>query len=150
MSGTLRESNEYYIWHDMKRRCEDRRRKEYHRYGGRGVRVCDRWRLSFRDFLQDVGPRPTPGHSLDRFPNQNGDYEPGNVRWATQKEQTRNRKSNTYLTCGGETMLMMDWTKRTSFGHGMIRTRLRLGWTEEETLSIPRGVSRKAYYRGTH
>jgi hypothetical protein len=83
---------EYRAWWNMIRRCERRAQttaRDWRRYGGRGICVCDRWRNSFEAFLADVGPRPGPGYSLDRIEN-NGNYEPGNVRWTTAKEQARN------------------------------------------------------------
>lgn len=78
-------------WRDIKTRCYNPRSPTYQYYGARGVRMCDRWRESFADFLADVGPRPTPMHSLDRIDNDKG-YEPGNVRWATADQQRRNQR----------------------------------------------------------
>lgn len=91
---TIRRNNSknlaYGCWQSMKKRCNNPKDPFYHRYGGRGIKVCDRWQQSFRDFLSDVGPRPSKTYTLDRIDND-GDYEPGNVRWATPKEQTANR-----------------------------------------------------------
>lgn len=75
----------------MKGRCYTPSTSHFELYGGRGVRVCEQWRGSFETFLADVGRKPTPKHSLDRI-DTNGHYEPGNVRWATQKEQIANRR----------------------------------------------------------
>lgn len=83
-------SPEYRSWSGMKNRCTDPQSHSWHNYGGRGIRVCDRWLASFESFLADVGYRPK-GHSLDRI-DVNGYYEPGNVRWALPKEQARNRR----------------------------------------------------------
>ena len=86
-------SKEYRAWLNMRDRCYDPKSNRYSRYGGRGIKVCDRWLGSFEAFLEDVGPAPSKFHSIDRE-KVDGDYEPGNVRWATPKEQANNR-SNT-------------------------------------------------------
>lgn len=78
-------------WHSMIRRCHDPEHPSYFDYGARGITVCDRWRESFVRFVVDMGPKPTPTHSLDRI-NNDGDYEPGNVRWATRAEQRANQR----------------------------------------------------------
>lgn len=83
----------YRSWAMMVARCTNPRVDNYAFYGGRGIKVCDRWR-DFASFLADMGERPSLAHSLDRWPNRDGDYEPGNARWATSKEQARNTKSN--------------------------------------------------------
>jgi hypothetical protein len=83
---------EFVAWLSMRRRCSDPNRKDYDRYGGRGISVCDRWNTSFENFLADVDRKPTPQHSLDRYPDNDGDYQPGNVRWATRIEQRRNQR----------------------------------------------------------
>lgn len=85
-------SAEYICWTGMKQRCLNSGHDSYPRYGGRGIRVCDRWLASFEDFLADMGRKPTPAHSIDRE-NNDGNYEPGNCRWATGVEQQANRGS---------------------------------------------------------
>jgi hypothetical protein len=85
----------YKLWEQMRQRCENPRNKDYRWYGARGIAVCERWQ-TFVNFVSDVGARPD-GTSIDRFPNRNGDYGPGNTRWATASQQTRNR-SITMLT----------------------------------------------------
>lgn len=82
-------------WDRMKQRCNDPKRTEYPRYGGRGIKVCPRWNESFEAFRDDIGERPA-GTSLDRYPNPDGDYEPGNCRWATPKEQRNNRSKDPF------------------------------------------------------
>jgi hypothetical protein len=77
----------------MKYRCYNPAAQSYQYYGALGVTVCERWRSDFAAFLHDMGPRPGPGYSIDRFPNNSGNYEPGNCRWATAKEQARNRRA---------------------------------------------------------
>lgn len=75
----------------MINRCERPTYRGWHRYGGRGITICERWRISFENFFADMGERPTPKHSLDRYPNNDGNYEPANCRWATKKQQSENR-----------------------------------------------------------
>ena len=84
-------SRVYRIWRDMLSRCHNENYPERHLYGGRGIEVCERWRYSFENFLADMG-EPAPELSIDRFPNKDGNYEPGNCRWATAKEQAGNRR----------------------------------------------------------
>ena len=81
---------EYMAWYNLTRRCCDARHQDFARYGGRGIRVCERWRFDFMASLSDMGPRPSPAHSIDRRDNDGG-YEPGNCRWATRSQQQRNK-----------------------------------------------------------
>jgi hypothetical protein len=93
--GDLRqtETPEYRAWLNMRQRCNNPNANNYKHWGGRGIRVCDRWNESFENFLADMGPRPTTVHSLDRI-DVDGDYEPDNCRWALPKEQATNKRAN--------------------------------------------------------
>lgn len=97
----MRNTSEYQIWINMRRRCRDPNCEVYKDYGGRGIKVCDEWNESFETFYRDVGPRPSKEHSLDRK-NTNGDYEPNNCRWATWEEQANNRRNNRPLIVDGK------------------------------------------------
>lgn len=84
-------STEYNSWCNMLQRCTNRKRPRWRDWGGRGIKVCDRWR-KFKNFLEDMGRKPGPNYSIDRFPDNNGNYEPGNCRWATWQEQVANQR----------------------------------------------------------
>mgnify|MGYP001612801906 FL=1 len=86
-------SSEYTIWSGIKQRCHNPKSPNYFKYGGRGIKVCELWRSSFEAFYSYVGDRPSKEYSLDRFPNNDGNYEPGNTRWATREEQRANTRA---------------------------------------------------------
>lgn len=106
LSGTA----ECSIWRDMKRRCLDPRRPAWDSYGGRGITVCDRWLEKFENFYEDMGPRPTALHTLDRVDND-GPYSPENCKWATRKVQARNRRSSAKYTALGRTLTIAEWAE---------------------------------------
>lgn len=125
----------FYTWASMLRRCTYSWDQAYPSYGGRGIKVCDRWRKSFYSFIEDMGEKPA-GMTLDRIDN-NGNYEPGNCRWATAKTQTRNRRNTRRLTYGGETRSLTEWAETKGISIATIRSRLRWGWSDEAALSTP-------------
>lgn len=128
---------EYAAWVRMVRRCENPRHRAYPFYGGRGISVCDRWRMSYRLFLEDMGRRPSPGHSLDRV-DVDRNYEPGNVRWATKVEQMRNMRSNRWVTVRGERMTLAEAIERHSVvSRKAVEARLKSGWDEERAICAP-------------
>jgi len=103
-SRRRKETPTYKTWRNMTQRCSNPNANDYKSYGGRGIRVCDRWLgpTGFICFLHDVGERPSPGHSIDRFPDNDGNYEPGNVRWATLDQQLANRRKSISLQTATE------------------------------------------------
>lgn len=123
--------NCYTSWVSMRTRCKNRFHKAYHRYGGRGIKICKRWD-DFQNFLADMGMRPE-GMELDRI-NNDGDYEPSNCRWATCKQQGRNRNNNRILTVGGESRCLSEWSELTGTKKTTIRERLRRRWSEKEAI----------------
>lgn len=131
-------SPEYQTWCNMIARCEKPNRPDYKHYGGRGIRVCARWRGSFEAFLDDMGPKPFPKASIDRK-DHNGDYCPENCIWTTQKRQTRNCRDNRYLTFNGKTQCLADWADEIGVLAGTLHSRLyRHGWTVEQALTLPK------------
>lgn len=116
----------YVRWQAMISRCHSETNSSYWRYGARGVQVCDRWRESFSNFLVDMGEIP-PGMSLDRFPNYAGNYEPGNVRWATSKEQARNTRRNHLHTINGETKCLAEWCEILNVPWSTVKKRVSAG-----------------------
>ena len=138
---------EYQIWSNMKGRCFTPSANFYERYGGRGVTVCDRWKNSFSDFYDDMGERPGPRYSLDRYPNKDGNYEPGNVRWATDVDQANNRSNNRIVEYLGQTMTLTEAARAsgTSLNEASIRYRLDdLGWDIVAALETPSRYRRAA------
>jgi hypothetical protein len=135
MTQTFRETRrrpEYTVWSSMRARCRDLKNK---RYGGRGIGVCNRWD-SFAAFLSDMGPRPSSKHSIDRKDND-GNYTPENCRWATRKEQMANMSRNRRLTFKGETMLLIEWERRTGLNGATIQSRIDAGMSVEDALTLP-------------
>ena len=123
----------YCSWQSMLKRCRNPRTVQWKWYGGRGIKVCERW-LSFETFLADMGERPA-GASLDRIDND-GNYEPGNVRWATRYEQAMNRRCVLRLTAAGVCLTVVEWSSRTGIKKGTIRMRLLRGWPVERAIGI--------------
>lgn len=105
-----KKSPELMCWRKLQDRCYRSKDKEYHCYGGRGITVCERWRASFQAFLDDMGPRPSPNHSIDRI-DVNGPYSPENCRWATRYVQARNTTFNIHIEIDGRCEILHDWFK---------------------------------------
>lgn len=138
---------EWHIWSSLRRRCFD---LSHPHYGGRGIQVCERWANSFEAFLEDMGPRPTARHSIDRIDN-NGNYEPSNCRWATATQQCRNTRVNRLLPFNGEMLCLADVAERVGISSGTLAHRLGDGWSIEDALNTPvRRMSRKAHKGVSH
>lgn len=133
---------EFTIWKTMIARCHNPESTGYHKYGARGICVCDRWHNSFEAFLADMGRRPSKAHSIDRKDN-NGNYEPGNCRWATATEQARNRRNSKTMTLNGQTMTVAAWSEITGLGDFLLYGRLRHGWSDERALTTPKGKDKR-------
>lgn len=132
----------WYTWAGMIGRCTNSTNYGYPWYGGRGIKVCDRWqgKDGFVNFLADMGERPV-GMSIDRI-NVNGDYEPGNCRWADSKQQSRNRENTIRLTARGETLPVAEWAERVGCSSLRITQRLSRGWGVEDAIFKPK-IDRK-------
>jgi len=130
-------SPEYLAWRGMLDRCYRKTHLSYPNYGLRGIRVAPRWRNDFAAFLADVGRKPTPAHSLDRFPNNDGNYEPGNVRWATNIQQGRNKRTNRLIEHDGRSMPLSAWSEFAGIPSDTIAARLERGWSTERAITSP-------------
>lgn len=133
---------EYATWNGMRKRCSAKKGNHWKYYGSRGIKVCERWK-KFSQFLQDVGPRPSPRHSIDRYPNQDGNYEPGNVRWATVEEQRRNNRDAIYVEFKGESVALGELVEKLGLNHPVVYGRLKMGWSLADALTIPVRPKRK-------
>jgi predicted nucleic acid-binding Zn-ribbon protein len=128
-------TREYNVWKQMRQRCNNPNAIGYANYGGRGIRVCDRWE-DFAAFLADMGPAPSKAHSIERKDNGQG-YEPGNCVWATRAEQSRNKRDNHLLTYQGRTQTVVDWAAEVGLTHDCLFKRIRNGWPVHEALTLP-------------
>jgi len=124
----------YTAWIEMKRRCFAKKRPSFKDYGGRGIHVHPPWVNSFLAFYRYIGPHPGPGFSLERKKNDQG-YEPGNVMWATKKEQARNQRSNRLLTFEGKTQCVAAWAEQIGCSPEALHQRLVRGWSVERALT---------------
>lgn len=132
-----RRSPEYSTWAAIIQRCEGVGAACFPDYGGRGITVCDRWRESYAAFLSDMGRRPSPANSIDRIDND-GNYEPGNCRWATKGEQARNKRSNRFVRYMGREMTLADAAETAGVPRKLVAQRIdRLGWSADRPLGTP-------------
>lgn len=133
----------YEIWKSMRKRCRNPNDNHYANYGGRGIRVCERWE-SFEVFSADMGPKPF-GFCIERL-NNNGDYEPDNCIWASRVDQNNNRRSNHFVELRGKRMTLSQAIRVSgaSISSSTLSARLRSGWNLETALSLPRLSGREA------
>jgi hypothetical protein len=136
-----KENPAYSCWKAMRDRCYMRSHVAYPRYGGRGIDVCDKWRRSFHSFLNDVGERPSMLYTLERIDND-GNYEPGNVRWATKLEQGSNKRNNRLLSVNGRTMALSEWSRATGLHSATIAARIHSGWSVQRAIETPAKIVR--------
>lgn len=134
-------SAEYQSWAGAKKRCFNKNCKSYGRYGGRGITMDSRWKDDFLAFYSDMGPRPSPKHSIDRFPDNNGNYEPGNCRWATPNQQGRNRRSSRMVELAGERMSLIEACERLDLDYDRVNDRLLSGWSFDEAIGAAARVT---------
>lgn len=128
---------EYVAWANMKQRCNSSKHKRYKDYGGRGITVCERWK-KFENFADDMGPKPSPIHSLDRK-DANGNYEPENCKWSTPTEQARNRRRTVFVEHEGRRQKMADLIATAKVPSCTVWHRVKWGWPIDEALNIPKG-----------
>lgn len=133
-------TREYRAWMGMKIRCLYRG-DHYERYAARGITVCDRWFESFKNFLDDMGLCP-PGKTLDRFPNNDGNYEPGNCRWATGEEQVANKSNSLLLTYQGVTRTLGGWARHLGLSRSTLHRRYKMGKSPNQILASSRRGTR--------
>ena len=132
--------DEYVAWQKMRARCLNPRRPDYPDYGGRGIRICDRWER-YECFLADLGRKPSKSHSLDRI-DVNGHYEPGNVKWSTPTEQARNKRNTIMCTYHGETKPLVEWSEIIGITHSALYRRIAKGLAVDDAFSRPRNAKK--------
>jgi hypothetical protein len=142
-------SPEHRTWVGMRQRCFQPKNPKYHRYGGRGITVCERWNASFMDFLSDMGTKPPSGNTSINRINNDGHYScglcdqcitngwPMNCEWATPTTQGRNKHNNRVLTLKGESATLSEWAERLNVTQDFLHNRIHRGWSDERTLTEP-------------
>lgn len=135
---------EYNVWVLIRQRCLNPDDPSYVNYGGRGVRICQRWE-TFENFLKDMGTRPAPNYTVERK-NNDGNYSPRNCVWKPRSEQSRNRRTTFWFEASGERLCLAELARRNSMKPAVLNGRLRRGWSLGEALStplLPRGVGHR-------
>lgn len=138
-SHGLSHTPEYRTWMVMMNRCYNPANIGYYLYGGRGIRVCNRWKKSVEKFVKDMGKKPSPKHTIDRI-DTNGDYRPSNCRWVTQAVQNRNTRTNRMITFQGITLCVTDWAKKIGISYPAL-------WHRLKRMSLNDALTKKPYQR---
>lgn len=125
----------YKIWHNMIQRCENKNHKNYRHYGGRGISVCQHWH-TFEKWYGDMGARPSPRHSMERI-NNDGNYEPGNVYWATDKDQHNNTRRNHFIEFQDQRKTLAQWAEIKGIPYNTLTSRIYKNWSIEDALTLP-------------
>lgn len=133
---------EYGIWTGMRQRCSNPKRQIYKYYGGRGIKVCERWENNYEAFLTDMGPAPFANAQVDRIDND-GDYSPTNCRWVSPAENVNNRSTTTFVTHEGQTKSLTEWAIQLGLPARLLRVRKQRGWSDAEIVTGVR-VTKKA------
>lgn len=133
--GCSKKNPIYKTWCGMRTRCNNKNHVYYKHYGGRGIKVCDRWN-DFNNFLEDMGEKPSPAHTLERVDND-GHYEHNNVRWATKKEQASNSRKNKFIIFYGTKKTLSEWARVININPDTLSARLCNGWTIQRALTTP-------------
>ncbi len=134
----------FRTWMGIQDRCYNEKNPKFKNYGARGIKVCDRWLESFENFFADMG-HPQPHESIDRE-NNDGDYSPENCRWADNKTQARNRRSNRFVVLDGESKTIAEWSEITGISQGTISERIKYGWSDRDVLTKPASSNGKPRY----
>lgn len=130
--------DEYRAWRNMRQRCLNPKVPNYHRYGGRGIKICIQWN-NFETFLEDMGKKPEKNRSLERRDN-NGNYEPANCYWANREQQENNKESTIILEHNGESLSLMQWSRKLGMNYDQIRARHRTGWSTKDIIESPKNL----------
>lgn len=143
--GETNKTKEFTAWWNMKRRCHDPKATGYADWGGRGIRVCDRWQepngQGYLNFLEDMGRCPPECNSIERK-EVNGNYYADNCKWATVHEQARNKRNTVHITAFGKTQCLADWAVEYGLSRNTLKGRLERGWLVEDALTTPKGQPR--------
>lgn len=137
-------TTEFKAWQAMKTRCNNPNFNGYKYYGGRGIKVCDRWLEGFENFLCDMGRKPSDEYSLERKNGELG-YYPENCKWATRIEQLNNTRQNRFLEWDGKRMTVAQWGREIGIRGKTLRERIRKGYSVKEALTLPKGEVRKQF-----